>query len=301
MSYEIETANGVVTEQWGDGNDNLTFDDKGNLWVLQDGGLNYIWVIRPNHSQGAPQVLLHSSMLAGSEPTGLTFTPDFKYGFFSVQHPNGGNAPQQDATFNDVTFNASATVVFSLNQYLGAQAPVVVFVADQVEVEEGETVTFTDLSTNNPTEWSWTFEGGEPATSTDANPVVTYAEAGTYNVTLVSTNVAGDSEAEVKQEYIIVEEALGIDTPNQLKDIVSLYPNPTKGQVTLELNDEAGNNVLVEVYDMPGRKVVVKETQSLGGTQKIDLNLTQLNGEQVFIINVTVGEKTGTYKMVKVN
>src|SRR5690606_33314430 len=33
MSYEIETANGVVTEQWGDGNDNLTFDDKGNLWV----------------------------------------------------------------------------------------------------------------------------------------------------------------------------------------------------------------------------------------------------------------------------
>ncbi|WP_417355537.1 alkaline phosphatase PhoX [Flavobacterium sp.] len=301
MSYEIETANGVVTEQWGDGNDNLTFDDKGNLWVLQDGGLNYIWVIRPNHSQGAPQVLLHSSMPAGSEPTGLTFTPDFKYGFFSVQHPNGGNTPQVDATFGEVNLNASASVVIANRSQLGIQAPVADFSANQVTVEEGETVTFTDLSTNNPTSWMWTFEGGEPATSTDANPVVTYAEAGTYNVTLVSTNVAGDSEAELKQEYIIVEEALGIDTPNQLKDIVSLYPNPTKGQVTLELNDEAGNNVLVEVYDMLGRKVVVKETQSLGGTQKIDLNLTQLNGEQVLIINVKVGEKTGTYKMIKVN
>ena len=300
MSYDIETANGTVNEAWGDGNDNLVFDDKGNLWVCQDGGLNYIWVIRPDHSQNEPKIELFASMPAGSEPTGLTFTPDFKYGFFSVQHPNGGNAPQQDATFNDVTFNASATVVFSLNQYLGAQAPVVDFVADQVEVEEGETVTFTDLSTNNPTEWSWTFEGGEPATSTEQNPTVTYAEAGTYDVTLIATNVAGNQSL-TKEEYIIVEEALGIDTPNPLKDKVSLYPNPTNGKVTVEINDEGGKDVVVDVYDLVGRKTTTINAQTTGGTQTINLNLTQLQGEQVFIINVKVGDKTGTYKMLKVN
>ncbi|WP_264524409.1 PhoX family protein [Flavobacterium sp. N502536] len=36
--YTLNTTEGVKTESWGDGNDNLTFDELGNLWVLQDGG-----------------------------------------------------------------------------------------------------------------------------------------------------------------------------------------------------------------------------------------------------------------------
>ena len=298
MSYDIETAEGVITEDWADGNDNLTFDDKGNLWVLQDGGLNYIWVVRPNHSQGAPKVLLHSSMPAGSEPTGLTFTPDYKYGFLSSQHPNGDNTPQQDATFTDVNINASATFVISNKSNLGIQVPMAEFMADQVEVEEGEIVMFTDMSTNNPTSWAWTFEGGTPATSIEQNPTVTYAEAGTYNVTLVSANVAGSSE-ELKEEYVVVTEELGVE--NQLKNVVSVYPNPTNGIVTVQLNDQGGKNVNIEVYDMVGRKVLTKDVESQGGVQTINLDLTNLYGEQMFIIQVKVGDKTGTYKMVKVN
>lgn len=120
-SYDINTANGVVTEPWGGGNDNLTFDDKGNLWVLQDGGRNYIWLVRPDHSQLDPKVELFASFPAGSEPTGLTFSPDFRFGFVSVQHPSGSNNPQEDASGNMVNFNASATFVFALAKDLGAQ------------------------------------------------------------------------------------------------------------------------------------------------------------------------------------
>lgn len=120
MTYPIQTSTGTVNEDWLDGNDNLAFDDKGNLWVVQDGGRNYIWVVRPNHKQTAPQVLIHSSAPAGSEPTGLTFTPDFKYGFFSVQHPDNTNANQADATGLNVKFDKSAALVFSHEDYLGA-------------------------------------------------------------------------------------------------------------------------------------------------------------------------------------
>ena len=132
-SYDITSSTGTVSEPWGDGNDNLVFDDKGNMWVCEDGGNNYIWVVRPDHSQSNPNIELFASMPSGSEPTGLTFTPDFKYGFFSVQHPSGSNAPQVDATTNEVTFNASAVVVFSLEDYLGGE----VLSVDPVELKSG--------------------------------------------------------------------------------------------------------------------------------------------------------------------
>jgi PKD repeat protein len=68
-------------------------------------------------------------------------------------------------------------------------------------LEEGDSIDFTDLSTGDPTSWSWTFEGGEPASSTEQNPTVSYAVAGTYEVSLTVSN--GDAEdTETKTGYI---------------------------------------------------------------------------------------------------
>jgi len=240
-------------------------------------------------------------MPAGSEPTGLTFTPDYKYGFFSVQHPNGNNAPQLDATFTDVTFNGSAVVVFSLGKDLGVQVPVADFAADEVVVNEGETVTFTDLSTNMPNGWEWTFEGGTPATSTEASPTITYSTAGVYDVSLVARNIAGSSEAVAKAQYILVEEALGVNNPNELGDKVSVYPNPTTGLVTVQLEEEAGKKVSIQVYDILGRIISQTGSQTTGPNQKIALDLSQIVGEQVFLIQIQVDGKSSTFKMLKVN
>ncbi|MEL6841785.1 MAG: alkaline phosphatase PhoX, partial [Bacteroidota bacterium] len=97
-SYVLNTEQGVFIEPWGGGNDNLTFDDLGNLWVLQDGGNDYVWVVTPDHTQADPKVELFMSGPIGSEPTGLTFSPDYRFGFISIQHPSSANTPQQDAT-----------------------------------------------------------------------------------------------------------------------------------------------------------------------------------------------------------
>ena len=66
-----------------------------------------------------------------------------------------------------------------------------------------ETINFTDLSTNAPTSWSWTFTGGTPATSTSQNPSIVYNASGTYNVSLTATNANG-SNAITKTGYISV-------------------------------------------------------------------------------------------------
>ena len=65
-----------------------------------------------------------------------------------------------------------------------------------ININEGESVHFRDMSIGNVTSWNWTFEGGEPATSTEQNPVVTYNRAGSYAVTLtVGDGTATDTKS----------------------------------------------------------------------------------------------------------
>ena len=62
------------------------------------------------------------------------------------------------------------------------------FTSDNYTVCQAMQVQFSDASTGNPTSWAWTFEGGNPATSTLQNPMVTYNTAGTWNVSLTVSN-----------------------------------------------------------------------------------------------------------------
>jgi len=78
------------------------------------------------------------------------------------------------------------------------------FTASATAISAGTTVSFTDLSYGAPTGWSWTFEGGNPATSTQKNPAgILYATAGTFDVTLTVTNGSG-SNTLIKPDYITV-------------------------------------------------------------------------------------------------
>jgi PKD repeat protein len=55
----------------------------------------------------------------------------------------------------------------------------------------GQAIQFYDLSTPSSNSRLWTFQGGTPSTSTLANPQVSYAAAGSYDVKLVVSNAAG--------------------------------------------------------------------------------------------------------------
>lgn len=68
----------------------------------------------------------------------------------------------------------------------------------------GSGISFTDLSTGVPSEWAWTFEGANPATSTEQNPFgVRYTTAGSYDVSLTVTNAFGTSTINLP-DYITV-------------------------------------------------------------------------------------------------
>jgi PKD repeat protein len=133
-----------------------------------------------------------------------------------------GTSTSQNPT---VTYNTAGTYDVTLTAYNSAgsdvelksnyitvnaapQPPVAAFTASTTTVTAGGSVSFTDQSTNSPTSWSWSFEGGTPSTSTSQNPIVTYNTVGTYDVSLTAYNSAGNDN-ETKYDYITVNPASG--------------------------------------------------------------------------------------------
>jgi secreted PhoX family phosphatase len=120
QTYPVNYGTATVQEAWGTGNDNLTFDSYGNLYVLQDGSRNHIWLVKPCHTQAAPAVELFATTPAGSEPTGMTLSPDEKFMFVSIQGPSSTNTlATTDAASQSIVFNKATTLVIARKENLG--------------------------------------------------------------------------------------------------------------------------------------------------------------------------------------
>lgn len=105
------------------GNDNLAFDNEGNLWVAQDGDDYLIWMVENGHTQSRPKVKIFAITPENSEPTGITFSPDNRFMFLSLQLNNGFNnsSVQLDADYKPIRFNRATTMVIARREYMGNQ------------------------------------------------------------------------------------------------------------------------------------------------------------------------------------
>lgn len=117
------------------------------------------------------------------------------------------------------------------------QPPVADFSAENTTIFYGEEVQFTDTSSNTPTSWLWTFEGGEPASSTVQNPIVAYPNTGEYNVTLQVTNEEGTDTKEALA-YITVN-----SPPPPVADFSADKTEAKEGETILFTDTSSGNPI----------------------------------------------------------
>lgn len=78
------------------------------------------------------------------------------------------------------------------------------------------------------TSYKWYFPGGNPSTSTDVNPLVTYSNAGKFNVSLVAYNVFY-SDSTGKADYIDVRTKPTGTFTNVISGFKSTFTNNTSG------------------------------------------------------------------------
>ena len=122
------------------------------------------------------------------------------YFMYSYHWPHG-----RGSTDDRVGFRVVKT--FASNN----KAPKAEFWPEKDQVNVAEPVKYINVSMYDPTSFSWEFEGGNPATSTDTEPVVTYTTPGRYQVKLTATNQHGQME-ELKLDIIEVGDVSTLPT-----------------------------------------------------------------------------------------
>jgi PKD repeat protein len=164
------------------------------------------WSVQPGASTAITATLYDEAMALITETRTLTFTADLGTVTPDVIPTTDGEAA--------VTFTAGATqgqaIVWATTGEITGLArvqvsdlapPLADFAASPVSGTLPLTVTFTDLSLNDPTGWGWDF--GDGATSQTQHPSHAYVSTGTYTVTLTASN-ALDADTRSRLSYITV-------------------------------------------------------------------------------------------------
>ncbi len=171
-----------------------------------------------------------------------------------------------------------------------ASPPVAEFSGTPTTLCEGNTVSFTDLSTNTPTGWLWSFPGGTPNSSTSQNPTITYNTAGTYDVTLTASNASGN-DIETKVGYITVTAVPG--TAGAITGSTSECENATG--IPYSISAVAGSTNYT--WGVPAGAIVVTGQ----GTTNITVNFGTTSGNVSVTPSNSCGNGGSSVKAVTIN
>lgn len=226
-----------------------------------------------NQTSGAPGLSVNFSDLSTGNPSSWSWT---------FQGGSPSTSSQQNPT--GITFNSVGSYSVTLTATNGwgndsetktgyitiGNPPIADFSADVTSGPAPLTVNFTDLSTNNPNTWSWTFPGAGTASSNIQNPSsITYQTAGVYSVSLTATNNFGNSN-NTKTDYIVVDFPTGIGSFDEHNDL-KIFPNPNSGGFSISLTSDKSEMIDIEIYDLTGRLSYSTNSQLTMGFNTLDV------------------------------
>ncbi len=161
----------------------------------------------------------------------------------------------------------------------GQQPPVANFEANTTSISAGGIVEFTDLSSNNPTNWVWSFPGGTPATSNLQNPIIVYSTSGVYDVSLVSSNAAGSASTTI-ENYITVDGVNSIEEVSSSIDDFKIFPNPSvpEGRITAQFGIQEAMELDFYIADDRGRIIKhLMHHRAKQGSNSVSFNAEMLS------------------------
>ena len=111
-------------------------------------------------------------------------------------------------------------------------------------------ITFSDNSYYRPEQWLWDF--GDGSSSTERNPIHSYAVPGEYYVCLTVSN---EYDSDTACHWVSVDTLLTATEPLSTGGSVRLYPNPAREEVWLSFDETLTHPATWTVFDTVGRQV----------------------------------------------
>lgn len=171
---------------------------------------SFLWTITPGN------YALQSGSKLTDSVIYVTFSSTGSYGVTLKASNATGSDTKSKPNYINVSFNST-------------NPPTADFFADNTTPDVNETVKFIDQSGNSPQSWLWTISpmtGVSFVNGTDSYsrfPEVKFASAGSYSVTLKSSNSNG-SNSKLKSNYIVV--ATNSYKTKGYDHQLTIYPNP---------------------------------------------------------------------------
>jgi len=210
---------------------------------------------------------------------------------------DGGNSSDQNP-LHTYTANGSYSVCLTAGNGTGADTDcqtvvvtgvVVAPVANFSAAIALDTVRFSDLSSNSPTAWNWTF--GDGGSSSDQNPTHVYSALGTYPVCLTASNSAGSS-AEFCQDVVITELSNGLFQP--AAQTLQLQPNPATNIVFIMFEKSTGEGAKGSLSSLDGR--VLQRFTIPAGQDRFPLTVSGLE-TGLYLLQLSAGSERFSGKL----
>ena len=166
------------------------------------------------------------------------------------------------------------------------------FAGYPTEINVGEGVSFYNFSTGGVSTYDWSFPGGTPETSTEAEPVVFYNTPGIYDVTLTVSDGYGVNTL-TKTDYIQVDFATGLSTENGSLQC-TLLPNPNNGTFILRMAASEQDQVSLKIFNTMGSLVYTEDAVTVYNKLDKTISLPTIpNGIYVMTVQGQKGTWTG--------
>ena len=255
-------------------------NDGGETWTTTETGYEFFFGVKA-FENGTAYVAGDDNIWMTTD-FGETFVPDHEgpYGdatFYRVRSTSNGN----------LFASGSGGTILKKNMPLTAN-----FKADNTNICNGGTVNFSDFSTGMITKWTWTFEGGNPATSSEQNVSVTYDTPGIYDVSL---SVSDDTYTNTMTvtDMITVDDCTGI-IGNGLASF-NIYPNPGVDVVQINIRVEKDEDYTLTLRNLLGQTIRTIEGNGSGMQETLRVDIADIpNGQYIMGIATTSG--MGSYR-----
>lgn len=138
-------------------------------------------------------------------------------------------------------------------------------VAQFTPSSSGLTLNVVDASTELITNWEWNWGDGQTSTGQNPGPHTYTTGAGSYDVCLKVTNLAGTDS--ICKTLLIS----GLDKAD-VSDFVAVFPNPTNHIITVALNHDLKYDAQIELVNILGEVV---ESRAATGNEQEQFNLSR--------------------------